>query len=75
MKSVDARQTVGQGEEQEFVLDEAFLRSVDRAMHTSKQFDPHRLKEAWRAAQEETRLANMTDGYGLDRRRLREGRD
>lgn len=71
MKPVDESQKVGEGEEQAFVLDEAFLQGVDHAMHMNKQSDPHRLKEAWRAVQEESRLTNMTDVYGLERRRLR----
>ena len=75
MKPDHETQKVGQGEEQEFVLDEAFLRGVDRAMHMKKRSDPYRLKEAWRAAEEESRLASMTDGHSLERRRLREGRD
>ncbi|MET3465066.1 hypothetical protein [Variovorax atrisoli] len=71
MRPNEERQKVGEGEEQEFMLDEAFLQGVDRAMQMTKQFDPYRLKEAWRAAEEESRLASMTDVYGLERRRLR----
>ena len=67
MRPVDVKRKEG-GEE---VLDEAFLRRVDRAMLISKQVDPDRLEEAWRAVVEESRLANTTDAYGLERRRLR----
>uniref|UniRef100_C5CKH1 Uncharacterized protein n=1 Tax=Variovorax paradoxus (strain S110) TaxID=543728 RepID=C5CKH1_VARPS len=75
MKPDYQRQKVGEGEKQEFALDEAFLQGVDRAMYMNKQSDPFRLKEAWRATQEESRLASMMDVYGLERRRLRDGRD
>jgi len=62
-------------EEREGRLDEAFLRRVDSAMLMSKQADPHRIEETRRAAEEESRLANMTDVYGIERRRMRdEGR-
>ena len=69
MRPVDVKRKEG-GEE---VLDEAFLRRVDRAMLISKQVDPDRLEEAWRAVVEESRLANTTDAYGLERRRTRGG--
>ena len=75
MKPHLKRQEVGESEEPEFVLDEAFLQSVDRAMYMNKRSDPCRLGAAWRATQEESRLASMTDVYGLERRRRREGRD
>lgn len=70
MKPVDESRK-GEDGEQQGVLDEAFLQRVDRAMRMSKQVDPHRMEQAWRATEEESRLANMTDAYGLERRRLR----
>lgn len=68
--SVDqVRQAAEEGEDW---LGEAFLRRVDRAMLAGKQTDPHRFEETRRAAEEESRLANMVDVYGFERRRLRD---
>ncbi|WP_139188701.1 hypothetical protein [Variovorax sp. OV700] len=50
-------------------LDEEFLMQVDRAMLACKQSDPHRLEQVRRAAEEEARLANMTNMHGLEQRR------
>ncbi|MFV0678187.1 hypothetical protein [Variovorax sp. tm] len=71
MKPVD-ESGKGEGRQQECALDEAFFLRVDRAVLMSKQTDPYRLGETQRAAAEESRLANMVDFYGLERRRLRD---
>ncbi|CAN7594557.1 hypothetical protein [Variovorax paradoxus] len=49
-------------------LDEEFLMRVDRAMLACKQSDSHRLAQVRRAAEEEARLANMTNAHGLEQR-------
>ena len=66
MKSVQERKQE-EGGEQQCVLDEAFLREVDRAMSARKRTDPYRLEEVCRTAQEESRIASLTDAYGIDR--------
>uniref|UniRef100_UPI00403A73B7 hypothetical protein n=1 Tax=Variovorax sp. BK018 TaxID=3450241 RepID=UPI00403A73B7 len=74
MKPIDEGKAE-EGGSQEFVLDEAFLLRVDHAMLMNKRSDPHRLQEVCRAAAEESRLASMTNVYGLERRRpVDEGR-
>jgi hypothetical protein len=44
-------------------LDEAFFLRVDRAMLARKLSDPYRTDEIRRAAEEEARLANMSNAY------------
>lgn len=41
------------------VIDEEFLRRVDRVMLQRKQADPFRREEAWRATEEEIRLRHL----------------
>ncbi|ATA53138.1 hypothetical protein CKY39_07885 [Variovorax boronicumulans] len=50
-------------------LDEDFLVRVDRVILACKQSDPHQLEQVRCAAEEETRLAIMTNAHGLEQRR------
>lgn len=50
-------------------LDEEFFTRVDRVMLSCKQSDPLRLQQVRPAAEEEARLANMTNSHGLEQRR------
>lgn len=73
MKPID-KSRQGQEGEREFAFDEAFLEGVDRAMSVQKQADPYRLEEVRRAAHEESRLASLTNSYGIDRSSDRVGK-
>ncbi|MDR6524352.1 hypothetical protein J2789_007063 [Variovorax paradoxus] len=72
MRKDDASQAFAEQLPEEAALfDEEFLRQVDRAMLVRKQIDPHRLEEVQRAVAEESRLACLTNAYGIDRLRDR----
>ena len=71
MRKGDASQAFDERFPEEALCDEEFLRQVDRAMLVRKQIDPHRLEEVQRAEMEESRLACLTNAYGIDRLRDR----
>jgi hypothetical protein len=68
MRRAEAEPTEGaQSEVDAAACDEEFLKRVDRAMFARKQADPYRLDDVERAVQEESRLASLTNAYGIDR--------
>ena len=68
-KTDEASGADGKDHDDSAALDEEFLMRVDQAMLACKQSDPHRLAQVRRAAEEEARLANMTNAHGLEQRR------
>ncbi|MDR6522165.1 hypothetical protein EJP69_14360 [Variovorax gossypii] len=68
MRDTEAELASGAQSKLEMVaFDEEFLKRVDRAMLERKQADPYCLQEVGRAAEEESRLAGLTNAHCIDR--------